>query len=498
MDLTPRRGKNSGAPIALQIMALLLAGIIGAHALSLLVVFLVPPPRPPIWRISEVAGALQGGPLTLRDGRTLTRRIQATPPGDAEQQRRSALWRATLAQTLNMPVDQVRLTQARPPFIFITSGVTTMLGGPMHGPPRPGADHPFGAGTEIVLHQEEWRRAHPGDGADPGPPPEIRRLFFERQFMIGDFTAGVRLGDGRWTVVSSPPEPFPNDWQARVMLWFAGCLGVTALAGYLFGRRITAPIRAFSDAAERLGRDPRQGGIPLSGPAEIGKAAAAFNRMQERLKRYVDDRTAMVAAISHDLRTPLARIRFKLEAAPDDVRTSVTRDVQRMEEMIDAVLAFVRDASEPSRRERLDLRSLVEVAADDAAVLGPPVEVGGDDTPVIVDGDASALSRLFGNLIDNAVKHGGGAATARVTHEDDHAVVEIADEGPGVPAADLERVFQPFYRAEAARTLTENGVGLGLAVARSIARAHGGDVVLEPRTPKGLTARVTLPLAAKR
>ena len=326
---------------------------------------------------------------------------------------------------------------------------------------------------------------------------EFRRLVFERQFMIGDFTAAARMSDGRWTVVASPPEPFPNDWQARVMLWFATCLVVIALAGYLFGRRITAPIRAFSDAAERLGRDPRQGGIPLRGPAEIGKAAAAFNRMQERLKRYVDDRTAMVAAISHDLRTPLARIRFKLEAAPEDVRAAVTRDVERMEEMIDAVLAFVRDASEPSRRERLDLRSLVEVAADDAAVAGPPLEVEGDEAPLIVDGDAPALSRLFGNLIDNAVKHGGGGA-ARVFHEDDHAVVEIADDGPGVPAADLERVFQPFYRAEAARTLTENGVGLGLAVARSIARAYGGDVVLIARSPKGLTARVTLPLAAKR
>jgi two-component system OmpR family sensor kinase len=494
VDLKPRRQPVTGPPIALQIMALLLAGMIAAHALSFAVVVLLPPPRPPVWRIAEVAGALQGGPLKLRDGRTLTRRIVAAPPADEELQRRSAPWRAALADALHVPPDQVRLTQARPPFFFMPGVLTTVLGVPIHDMRHQEVEH-------LETHRVEGHdhAFGPGGPGDPhgGPPMEFRRMVFERQFMIGDFTAAARLADGRWTVVASPPEPFPNDWQSRVMLWFAGCLVVIALAGYLFGRRITAPIRAFSDAAERLGRDPRQGGIPLRGPAEIGKAAAAFNRMQERLKRYVDDRTAMVAAISHDLRTPLARIRFKLEAAPEDVRAAVTRDVERMEEMIDAVLAFVRDASEPSRRERLDLRSLVEVAADDAAVAGPPLEVEGDETPVIVDGDAPALSRLFGNLIDNAVKHGGGGS-ARVFQEDDQAVVEIADDGPGVAAADLERVFQPFYRAEAARTLTENGVGLGLAVARSIARAHGGDVVLIARTPKGLTARVTLPLAAKR
>jgi signal transduction histidine kinase len=269
------------------------------------------------------------------------------------------------------------------------------------------------------------------------------------------------------------------------------------VAGFLFSRRITAPIRAFAEAAEHLGRDPRQGGLPLSGSAEIGKAAIAFNRMQERLKRYVDDRTAMVAAISHDLRTPLARIRFKVEDAPEAVKEPVIRDIERMEHMINAVLAFIRDASEPSHRERLDLRSVLEVAADDAAAMGDDVPVSGEDRPIIVDGDPNALVRVFGNLIENALKY-GSTAEARVFQADDHAVVEVVDCGPGLAAGEMERVFQPFYRADPARTLNDDGVGLGLAVARSIVRGHGGDIVLRQNAPSGLIARVSLPLAATR
>jgi signal transduction histidine kinase len=340
-----------------------------------------------------------------------------------------------------------------------------------------------------------------GPPTPPGVPTrlqtEIRiRSFSDRAPLIGRFIAAVRMPDGRWLTVRPPAEPFPTDWQLRLMLWFAGCLAIVGPAGYLFGQRLTAPLGRFAEAAERLGRDPRAPAMSLSGPAEIGKAAAAFNRMQERIRRYVDDRTAMVGAISHDLRTPLARIRFRMEEADPKVREGVSRDLDRMEAMIDAVLAFIKDASEPSRRERLDLRSLVECVVDDAALVGHKVCIADEPGVYPVEADPSALLRLFGNLIDNAVKHAGGAQV-RFSQDDDCAIVEILDEGPGLPEADLERVFQPFYRAEVARTLTDDGVGLGLAVARSIARAHGGDVTLERHPAGGLTAKVSLPLAAR-
>jgi signal transduction histidine kinase len=214
--------------------------------------------------------------------------------------------------------------------------------------------------------------------------------------------------------------------------------------------------------------------------------------MQVRLKRYVEDRTAMVGAISHDLRTPLTRIRFKMEAAPDALKRAVIDDVEQMEAMIAAVLAFIRDANAPRDRERLDLLSLLECAVDDAALVGQAASLA-EGEPLIVNADAIGLKRLFANLIDNAVKYGGSARVS-LAREGDEAVARIADEGPGMSKVDLERAFEAFYRAEPSRNRDSGGIGLGLSVARSVARAHGGDVTLQNGEP-GLTAVVRLPLA---
>jgi signal transduction histidine kinase len=212
--------------------------------------------------------------------------------------------------------------------------------------------------------------------------------------------------------------------------------------------------------------------------------------MQVRLRRYIDDRTAMVGAISHDLRTPLARIRFKVETAPPALRAAVLNDVAQMEQMIGAVLAFIRDEGAPRRREVFDLLSLIECVVDDAAMLGGEVELV-SGAPVTIDGDPVGLRRMFENIIDNAVKY-GGLAQVSLRQAGAVAVVEIADRGPGVSAEDLARVFQPFYRTDRSRNLDNAGVGLGLPIARATARAHGGDVELVPGTG-GMVAVVTLP-----
>lgn len=287
------------------------------------------------------------------------------------------------------------------------------------------------------------------------------------------------------------PEPFPNHWQRRVLLWFLVSFSVVAPIGWLFARRLSAPLTAFAAAAEQLGRDPSGPVLELFGPAEIGRAARAFTVMQRRLKRYIEDRTAMVGAISHDLRTPLTRMRFRLERASPQLRESMLNDIAQMEEMISSVLIFIRDASEPTVRERVDLRSIVECVVDDAALVGGDacLEPG---PPASVEVDALGVQRVVTNLVENALKY-GRRAKVRLFSEAGDAVTEVADEGPGLPEEELERVFLPFYRAAPARDLNAGGIGLGLALSRSIARAHGGDVRLY-RGLTGLVAQFRLPL----
>jgi signal transduction histidine kinase len=277
-----------------------------------------------------------------------------------------------------------------------------------------------------------------------------------------------------------------------VLLWFAIAFAIVAPVGWLFARRIVRPLTGFAEAAEQLGRDPSARVLELDGPAEVGRAARAFNVMQSRLKSFVDDRTAMVGAISHDLRTPLTRLRFRIEEIEDDrIRDGMIEEVEDMEAMITSVLSFIRDASTPGVRERLDLRTIVDDVVEDAAMVGGDVAVeSAAEAPVEVD--VLGMRRLLANLVENAVKY-GGRTRVRVTVEADEAVAEVIDDGPGVPEADLERAFEPFYRAPDAHASEKRGSGLGLAVCRSIARAHGGDVRLL-RAEDGFTAQLRVPL----
>ena len=492
---------RSRAPIAIQLLVLIGACLLVTHFVVFAAIVLHPPPRPPIYRVSEIAAALKGGPLTARYGRPMRRTIAAAAPSEGKRDVTPERGRApfapefALATALGQPQDAVRLEQ-RPP------GLLDRVFGPPPGTRRLILER---SGEIRFGHRPHGPRRETRQffvGAGPGGPflhgdpehlpPEVRLRVMTEIPVFGDFTAALRQADGRWVVVRSSPEPFPTEWQRQALILLALGFGVVAPAAYLFAQRITAPLKRFAEAAERLGRDPHAPQMALSGPAEIGAAAEAFNNMQARVKRYIDDRTAMVGAISHDLRTPLARIRFKLENAPENVKGSVLSDIEQMEQMIGGVLTFIRNESTPRTRERLDLLSLIECVVDDAAMVGGDVEIG-DVTPVIVEGDPVALQRLFVNLVDNAVKYGGQARVS-LREAAGHAVVEVADAGPGLSAEDLERVFQPFYRADASRNLDNAGIGLGLPIARSTARAHGGDVELVPGDG-GLVARVTLPLA---
>lgn len=311
-------------------------------------------------------------------------------------------------------------------------------------------------------------------------------------FIEGDFVAALRQPDGQWIAVAPRAEPFPNAWQKRVMLWFALSLAIISPFAWLFARRIVVPLKDFAHAAEQLGRDPSATILPLSGPAEIGRAANAFNQMRNRLRAFVDDRTAMVGAISHDLRTPLTRLRFRIEDVPDEQRDGLLKEVTEMEAMISQVIGFIRDASTPGPRERTDFAELIASSVADARLVGGNVTIE-RNTHIPVDVDPVGIRRLLDNLLENAVKY-GECASIRVSLNEGEAVAEIVDKGPGIPEEEYDRAFEPFYRTDSARKSGQKGSGLGLAVCRSIARAHGGDVSFA-HARDGFVVRLAVPAA---
>ncbi|MEP9357988.1 HAMP domain-containing sensor histidine kinase [Sphingomonas sp. KR3-1] len=322
----------------------------------------------------------------------------------------------------------------------------------------------------------------------PVAPPSIQAA---RDVIItGDFTASFRTADGQWETVttSSIFEP----WRWFVLWWLILSAAAVAPFAWALAHRLAKPIGTFAEAAERLGRDPRAAPIAIGGPPEIAEAAAAFNRMQARLNRYVDDRATVVGAVAHDLRTPLMRLGLRLEAAPDALRQACEGDIRDMEAMISATLSYLRDTSKQGARKPLDLRSLAETVTDDLGDRGEPVTLAPGE-PVVIEGNSPALKAMLNNLILNALKYAGSADVSLVEAEG-QAMIEVRDDGPGIAPEDIDRVFEPFFRGERSRNRDTGGIGLGLASARAVARAHGGDVTIRNRDGGGISALVTLPV----
>lgn len=437
------------ASLFVQLFTLTSLTLFAAECVSLILIFSLPPPMPDFYRLSEIQLAMRGGNQVFTERRPLEHRIAAKPNGVPMDSPRADSLRREIAKGVGVSPDRVAIYMDRNPF----------------------SDRRVLRTLRDRMQREGAREEH---------------------FLISPFEVGVQRSDGRWDIVRPQPAFGLSPWQERIVLWFVLSALAMAPVSFIFARRLSAPIRLFADAAERLGRDPRAPPLALKGSAEIGTAVRAFNDMQERLRRYVEDRTAMVGAIAHDLRTPLTRLRFRIEALPDDQKAKIEADIDQMEAMISAALVFVRDASQPGERTPLELSSLLESLCDEMSETGANTEMETGEK-VVLEGDPMALRRLFANLLDNAVKF-GGRARARVFRQDAHAVVEIDDDGPGIPNQDRERVFEPFYRREPSRNRQTGGAGLGLAIVRSIARGHGGDVALVNRNGGGLTARVQLPI----
>ena len=307
----------------------------------------------------------------------------------------------------------------------------------------------------------------------------------------GDLLVQVALPQGQWALLNVSASNFRRSWQrfaVRLGIWFL----VIGLLSVLAARRLAGPIDDFARAAEQLGTGQDVSPLAERGPRELRVATRAFNQMQERLRRFLEDRTRMLAAISHDLRTPLARLRLRAEFIEDDDQRVETRaDLDAMSGMIRATLVFARDDAQREPADLVDLSVLVADICDDVAELGGDVSLA-ETSHVSARCQPTAIGRAVANLVENAVKYGGCARVQLVSEAHGVAVV-VDDDGPGIPLDEQEKVFAPFYRLEQSRNRDTGGVGLGLAVSRTIAREHGGDVKLSNRTPAGLRARLELP-----
>jgi len=310
--------------------------------------------------------------------------------------------------------------------------------------------------------------------------------------FFSPIVAGVQVGD-HWRVAASPKSPLIAPWQRRMLLWLVLSAVAMVPLAWIFARAMARPIRRFAEAAERMGADPGSPAIAEEGPAELRTTARALNGMQARISGYVTERTEMIGAIAHDLRTPLARIAFRIETAPEPMREKVIADVEQMRAMLAATIAFVRGIGGDRQRIEVDLAALLGAIVEQDEDMGWAVALGRIEA-VQVRGDPLMLERLFQNLIDNGVAYGGEVEVA-LTIAEGRAVVAVTDKGPGLSADMLLRAFQPFVRGEPSRNRATGGIGLGLSIARTIAEEHGGTITLANRAGGGLEARVTLPLA---
>lgn len=360
--------------------------------------------------------------------------------------------------------------------------------------PAPAVEERAGEGWQadvlqraFALHLEgaasgTFRLRLAADGSAPNEPTESRELL-----------VSVPLSDGTWLNFAAPLEVSDPLWSFRSVLSMAVMLVAVVVLSAIVVRRMTEPIATFAEAAERLGTNVNAPPIPERGPAEVRQAVRAFNRMQQRIQRFVEDRTQMLAAIAHDLGTPITRLRLRAEFMEDEEqRQKMLADLEAMEKMVGSSLSFARDDTAREPHAMVDLGSLLQRVCDDIADAGHEVDVETGDEPVRFGCRPAALRRALTNLIDNAVKYGRHARVS-LDDEDAKVLVTIEDDGPGIPQELLEDAFKPFHRLDTSRSAETGGTGLGLTVARSIVRAHGGNIELSNRPQGGLRVQVVLP-----
>ncbi len=457
--------------ITAQILLLALAGLILAQVLGLQIyrserdeALGLVNSRNAMIRLSSVVRLLSSSPPELHEeilrasrSETLMMRIQDVPlsPSEHNQQYEDVLRRLLdYPNNLSVQISAERVRDQLPPTMFQQ----------MHQQMRDGQGHN--------------RTGLP-------PPP-----FWQRDVRL---YGSVELLDGRWLNFSSLADREPPTWSLSSLL---SLLLVALLIGAVLVvllRRITRPLKLLVQQAEQFGRGAAIPPLSESGPLEVAETLAAFNRMQLRLNRFVQDRTQMLAAISHDLRTPLTSLRLRCEFLPDgEDRDRILQTLAQMESMLHATLSFARDEHQGEENRNVDLVSLLHSLCDDYEDNGQPVECYAEGKRVY-QCRPEVLRRVLQNLINNALKYAGDAEVS-LESTATAILIRVRDHGEGIPEDQLEAVFKPFFRLDTARNTEDGSVGLGLAIARTLIHQHGGELRLSNAPDGGLLAEIQLPL----
>ncbi|WP_213881173.1 ATP-binding protein [Pseudomonas sp. dw_358] len=363
-----------------------------------------------------------------------------------------------------------------------------------------------GRATEQLLRQViEARTGHPVilylrqlQLLDGSAAPAGLAALLSASGTLGRFSLDVQVADGRWLQVdaeeaqgwtSNDPWDLVLDYVVRIYLLR---IGVVVLIALLAVRLVIAPLNRMARAAQALGKNLHREPLPIDGPQEVRRAAEAFNAMQQRLIETIAERTRVVAAISHDLRSPITRMRLRAELVNEEpLRDALCRDIQQMEQMVASTLDFASSSQSNEARQTVDVNSLVSSLQANLEDEGHPVQVLGQASRP-VSGYPRSLGRCLQNLMENGLRY--GAQVQVVISETSHRVrIVISDKGPGIPEAMLEQVFEPFFRLESSRNQGTGGYGLGLSIARSVAEAHDGTLVLSNAPGGGLQAVLELP-----
>jgi len=370
----------------------------------------------------------------------------------------------------------------------------------------PGGGFDNSAGPPAPPHDMGEPRGNEDRTAEPGPGREheqaLRIMPSEErgrtEILYPAFSAAWKLPDGSYRIIN-PPKTWIEPWQERLLMGFGLTVLLILPLAWLLSQRLSKPIVAFSEAAAKVGFEDNSPPVLSVGPREVRAAANVLNAMQARIKKQVESRTALMGAIAHDLKTPLARMRLRIEDLPEATRDKLAGDIAHMDGLIRSAMSFTTAHTLRENLRPLDLSALVETLAEDLAVTCK-MEAPLIEDHVKVKGDTVALKRIVTNLVENACRYAGSCRIELSTRGKD-AEIAVIDPGPGLPPDMLEMVFEPFYRMESSRNRDTGGSGLGLSVARALAEAQGGTLKLinryEGQAIVGLEARLTMPRLGK-
>ena len=313
-----------------------------------------------------------------------------------------------------------------------------------------------------------------------------------KRHRIFDLALAIQLDDGKWLNVRTVLPPASPIIAVPTLISLAVAALLIVIVVVVTARRLARPLQDLAIAADGFGRGEQVTAPVERGPREVRHLVQAFNKMRDRLSRFISDRTRMLAAISHDLRTPITSLRLQAELLDEgESRNKILATLEEMQRMVEVTLTFARQDAASEETRVVDLGAMVESICDDLSDLGMPAQVKTEVRPTLACRPV-ALKRALRNLIENAATHGQGASVALVEGPS-HIRITIEDEGPGIPEQAFEEVFEPFVRLERSRNMETGGTGLGMSIARSIIQGHGGDIELANRQECGLQVVATLP-----